>query len=38
MTRGWLGVQVQPVTPDMADSLGVKQAKGAIVSNTSLNQ
>jgi serine protease Do len=31
VTRGWLGVQVQPVTADIADSLGLKQAKGAIV-------
>jgi serine protease Do len=33
ITRGWLGVQVQPVTADIADSLGLKQAKGAIVDN-----
>jgi serine protease Do len=32
VTRGWLGVQVQPVTPDLADSLGLKEAKGALVS------
>src|ERR1700691_1790443 len=31
ITRGWLGVQVQPVTADIADSLGLKQAKGAMV-------
>jgi serine protease Do len=31
--RGWLGVQVQPVTADIADSLGMKQAKGAMVDN-----
>ena len=31
VTRGWLGVQVQPVTSDIADSLGLKEAKGAIV-------
>jgi len=31
VTRGWLGVQVQPVTTDIADSLGLKQARGAIV-------
>ena len=28
VTRGWLGVQVQPVTADIADSLGMKQARG----------
>jgi len=33
ITRGWLGVQVQPVTADIAESLGLKQAKGAMVDN-----
>ncbi len=32
VTRGWLGVQVQPVTPDLADGLGLKPARGALVS------
>ncbi|WP_407150796.1 Do family serine endopeptidase [Bradyrhizobium sp. ORS 86] len=31
VTRGWLGVQVQPVTTGIAESLGLKQAKGALV-------
>jgi serine protease Do len=31
VTRGWMGVQVQPVTADIADSLGLKKAEGAIV-------
>ena len=31
VTRGWLGVQIQPVTPDIADSLGLKAAEGALV-------
>jgi serine protease Do len=31
--RGWLGVEIQPVTPEIADSLGLKDAKGALVSN-----
>jgi serine protease Do len=31
VTRGWLGVQIQSVTPGIADSLGLKQAGGAIV-------
>lgn len=31
VTRGWLGVQVQPVTSEIADSLGLKEARGAIV-------
>ncbi len=31
VTRGWMGVQVQPVTADIADSMGLKQAQGALV-------
>ncbi len=31
VTRGWLGVQIQPVTANIADSLGMKKAEGAIV-------
>jgi serine protease Do len=31
VSRGWLGVTVQPVTQDIADSLSLKQAKGALV-------
>lgn len=27
--RGWLGVGIQPVTPDVADSLGLSEAKGS---------
>jgi serine protease Do len=33
VTRGWLGVQVQAVTPEIADSIGLKQARGAMVDN-----
>jgi serine protease Do len=29
--RGWLGVRIQPVTSDIADSLGLKKAEGALV-------
>lgn len=29
--RGWLGVQIQPVTKDIAESVGLDDAKGAIV-------
>jgi serine protease Do len=29
--RGWLGVEIQPVTQDIADSLGLKAASGALV-------
>jgi len=31
VTRGWLGVQIQPVTSDIADSMGLKKAAGAMV-------
>jgi serine protease Do len=31
VTRGWIGVQIQPVTPEIADSLGLKKATGALV-------
>lgn len=31
MDRAWLGVQIQPVTAEIADSLGMKKAEGAIV-------
>src|SRR5262249_26056043 len=31
VTRGWMGVQIQAVTKDIADSLGLKQAEGALV-------
>ena len=29
--RGWLGVQIQSVTEEIAESLGLKEAKGALV-------
>jgi serine protease Do len=31
--RGWMGVQIQPVSEDMAKSLRMKEAKGAIISD-----
>ncbi len=34
VTRGWLGVQIQPVTQEIADVLGLKQAQGALVADT----
>jgi serine protease Do len=33
VVRGWLGVQIQNITQDIADSLGLKDAKGALVSD-----
>ncbi len=32
--RGWLGVKIQQVTPDIAESLGLKDASGAMVAGT----
>jgi len=32
VVRGWLGVQIQPITKEIADSLNLKEAKGALVS------
>ena len=34
VSRGWLGVQIQPVTQEIADVLGLKQARGALVADT----
>lgn len=31
VTRGWLGVLIQPVTPDAAEALGLGEARGALV-------
>ncbi|MCC6919386.1 MAG: DegQ family serine endoprotease [Alphaproteobacteria bacterium] len=31
VTRGWLGVQIQPVDDDTAQAVGLKEAKGALV-------
>jgi serine protease Do len=31
VTRGWLGVLIQQVTPELAESLGLKNAEGALV-------
>lgn len=31
VTRGWLGVSVQPMTEELADSFDLKDAKGALV-------
>jgi serine protease Do len=33
VTRGYLGVAIQPVTEDIAESLGLEKAEGAIISN-----
>ena len=31
--RGWLGVRLQDVTPELADALGLAEAKGALVTD-----
>jgi len=31
VARGWIGVQIQPVTQEIADSMGLKALKGALV-------
>jgi serine protease Do len=33
VNRGWLGVQIQPVTADIAESMGLEKAKGALISD-----
>ncbi|HXX57684.1 MAG TPA: DegQ family serine endoprotease [Thermodesulfovibrionales bacterium] len=33
VTRGWLGVSIQEVTPDIAKSFGLKETTGALVSD-----
>jgi serine protease Do len=33
VARGWLGVEIQSLTPEMAASLGIAEPKGAIVAN-----
>jgi len=31
VSRGWIGVQIQPVTSEIADSMGLKTTQGALV-------
>jgi serine protease Do len=33
VARGWLGVEIQSITPEVAASLGMKEPKGAIIAN-----
>jgi len=33
VARGWIGVQIQPVTKEIAESLGARDDKGALVSD-----
>jgi len=31
VTRGWIGIQVQPITPDLANGLDLNSPRGAII-------
>jgi serine protease Do len=31
VVRGWLGVSIQPISPEIAEGLGLKQTRGALV-------
>ncbi len=33
VTRGWLGVEMQPITPDMEDALGLNSTNGVVVAD-----
>ena len=37
VTRGWLGVQIQSMTPEIADALGLQQAQGALVADLAVD-
>ena len=37
VTRGWLGVSVQPVTPELAKSFGLDRERGALVAEVMKN-
>ncbi len=37
VTRGWIGVQIQPVTAELAENLGLKATEGALVSEPQAN-
>jgi serine protease Do len=37
VTRGWIGVQIQPVTAELAENLGLKAPEGALVADPQEN-
>jgi serine protease Do len=37
VTRGFIGVQIQPVTKEIADAVGLKEARGALVAEATGN-
>ena len=38
MKRPWLGAELQPLTADIADSLGLKRPAGALVASVDAEQ
>lgn len=38
VTRGWIGVSIQEVTPDLAQSFGLKDKQGALVSSVNKDE
>ncbi|MFY9837640.1 MAG: trypsin-like peptidase domain-containing protein [Xanthobacteraceae bacterium] len=37
VTRGWIGVQIQSITPDLANGLGLNSPRGAIITSVQRN-
>ena len=37
VSRGWIGIQIQPVTAEIAESMGLKKAEGALVAEPQEN-
>jgi serine protease Do len=37
VTRGWIGVQILPITPDLAKGLGLNSPRGAIIADVQKN-
>jgi len=37
VTRGWIGVQIQPVTEEMTEALGLKKPEGALIAEVQAN-
>jgi serine protease Do len=37
VSRGWIGVQVEQIAPDVAESLGLKERRGALVAEPEAN-
>lgn len=38
VTRGWIGVSIQDLTPELAKSFGVKEARGVLISSVNPNE